>query len=483
MILRKAAMSDLDALCALYADVCSSMEAEGLHQWHFGTYPSRQTLTEDIERGELYCADGAEGPAMAVTVSERGMDCFEQVNWLFGRHPGYFYRVCVHPGMQDQGYGTKVLEEAEDMLRDRGCDCVRCDVYQDNTLALRLFDRRGMRTSGRLVLRGRPRESLCLEKPLTSDCALLPLRMHPAFRGGSLTPWGGSKLMSVYQKPIVDIPTGESLEASCVKDLNSRDDAGVELGELVKKYGAPFAGKYAERPFPLLLKLIDAREQLSVQVHPDDAYAGEHEQGKLGKTEAWLILDAPEGSQLVYGIRENVTLDELREACRQGKAVEKLLRYVDVRPGDVCYIPAGCVHAIGAGIMLYEIQQSSDITYRFYDWDRVDRTGKRRELHLDKALDVTRLDLRLDPVPAPEAELVRVLDKTYFTLDLIRSRERVELPEITDFGFLTCLEGDIRLCWDGASLPVKKGETFYVPCAAPHLWVEGEGRAALAMPR
>lgn len=110
-----------------------------------------------------------------------------------------------------------------------------------------------------------------------------------------------------------------------------------------------------------------------MQVHPNDDYAARVENGKLGKTEAWLILDAPEGSQLVYGIKPGTTLDTLRAACEQGAAVEPLLRRVTVHPGDVCFIPAGCVHAIGAGIMLYEIQQSSDITYRFYDWDRVDQ--------------------------------------------------------------------------------------------------------------
>ena len=130
-----------------------------------------------------------------------------------------------------------------------------------------------------------------------------PVRMHPAFRSGRLTPWGGERLRTVYGKAITEVPTGESLEVSCIQGLESTDDNGEKLTDLIARYGEDFAGAYAHKPFPLLLKLIDAAESLSVQVHPDDAYAGRNEGGKLGKTEAWLILDAPEGSKIVYGIK------------------------------------------------------------------------------------------------------------------------------------------------------------------------------------
>ena len=209
----------------------------------------------------------------------------------------------------------------------------------------------------------------------------------------------------------------------------------------------------------------------------------EHEHGKLGKTEAWLILDAPEGAELVYGIREGVTLDQLRKACEAGSAVEELIRRVDVHPGDVCMIPSGCVHAIGAGIMLYEIQQSSDITYRFYDWDRVDSKGNRRELHLEKALAVTDLSIQRDPIPAPDEPCVRVLDETYFTLDLMHVTEPVKVPAIGEFGILTALDAGLTMTWENAEIPMKKGETFYIPKTAPALTLKGEGRAALSMPR
>ena len=312
---------------------------------------------------------------------------------------------------------------------------------------------------------------------------LTPIRMTPAFRGGKLTPWGGEKLRTVFGKRITEVPTGESLEVSCIPGLESRDPQGQKLTELIAEYGERMVGKYAGQAFPLLLKLIDAREALSVQVHPDNTYAHDHENGKLGKTEAWLILDAPEDGELVYGIVPGTKLSELRTASEAGGAVASLLRRVRVRAGDVCYIPAGCVHAIGAGITLYEIQQSSDITYRFYDWDRTDAQGNRRQLHLDQALAVTDLQVALSPVRAPEtAGVHRLLDKEYFTLDLIRTEGREILPEIGDFGMLTVLEGALCLTWEGGSMRLTKGETCFLPCASPLLSLEGKGTAALSMP-
>ena len=483
MILRKARPEDLDAVCELYQQVSEEMEKQGLHQWHWGDYPNRDLVSEDIEKGQLYCVYGEPGMAIAVTVCTGSDDAYDEVNWLFGVRPGSFYRLAIHKNLQDEGYGTRAIQDIEEILRQQGCDAVRCDTYCENTLSIKLFAKLGMRQAGHIKTHKRRKECLCFEQRLIEDCPLLPLRMHPSFRGGALTPWGGDKLMRVYDKPIEDIPTGESLECSCVKDLESTDDTGAQLPYLVSKYGMPFAGKYEREPFPLLLKLIDAKDKLSVQVHPNDAYAHAHEHGKLGKTEAWLILDAPEGSQLVYGIKEGVTLDELRAACEKGSAVEDLIRFVDVKPGDVCMIPSGCVHAIGAGIMLYEIQQSSDITYRFYDWDRVDKNGKRRELHLEKALDVTDLTIQRDPIPAPDAPCARVLDETYFTLDLMHVIDQVRVPAICEFGILTALDAGLTLTWEGAEIPMKKGETFFIPKAAPVLTLKGEGHAALSMPR
>ncbi|MBQ4581136.1 MAG: GNAT family N-acetyltransferase [Clostridia bacterium] len=483
MMLTKATSADFAAVCSLYQAVCAQMADSASPQWVWGDYPSEAFLQGSLDAGTLYVAKDADVLLCAVTIDTNFDPEYESVNWLFGQKPGAFHRLAIAPEQQGKGLGKQIIADVCEILRGMGCDTLRIDTYANNGAAQKLYTRIGMRKAGEVHFFHRPLAFYCYELPLTEDCALLPLTMHPAFRGGKLTPWGGEKLRTVYGKPIAEAPTGESLEVSCIPGLESTDDAGMKLPELIAKYGACFAGKYAGETFPLLLKFIDAAESLSVQVHPDDTYAGAHENGKLGKTEAWLILDAPEGSQLIYGIKNGTTMAELRSACEAGAAVEGLLRKVDVKPGDVCFIPAGCVHAIGAGIMLYEIQQSSDVTYRFYDWDRVDGSGNRRELHIDKALDVTDLDFTLDPIPAGNAPVARVLDETYFTLDLINVEGAQAVPAINHFGMLTVLEGELSLCWQGGCRKLQKGESLYVPCAAPALTLEGQGRAALSMPR
>ena len=402
-----------------------------------------------------------------------------ETNWLFGINPGTFRLESGTLPINNRDALRQKLQEAENALASQGCDSLRCDVDVSDSETIQFLEEHGMRRAGTEDNR------VAYEKRLSEDCPLLPLRMHPAFRGGKLTPWGGERLKTVYGKEITEVPTGESLEVSCILGLESTDDSGVKLPELIRTYGARFAGRFTDGAFPLLLKIIDAAEPLSVQVHPNDTYAHDHENGKLGKTEAWLILDAPEGAELVYGIREGTDLATLKAACEQGAAVEPLLRRVKVKPGDVCYIPAGCVHAIGAGIMLYEIQQSSDITYRFYDWNRLDKNGKGRELHLKQALDVTDLTLAPEPVRAEDTPVARVLDKTFFTLDILNPREGapVDVPKIKDFGLLTGLDGELILRWENGSMPLCPGESLFIPCASPELTVEGVGRAALSMPR
>ena len=486
MMLEKAKQSDFQELVQLYHTVADDMNAHGLSQWHWGQYPNETLIQGDLDAESLYVVREDGGIVLSVAVDTSAEEVYQSVGWLFGTKPGSFHRLAIAPQAQGKGLGRRILPEIFDILRGLGCDSLRCDTHIDNARALHLYESMGMRRSGAVYYPGEGDDKPfpTLEMPLTEDCPLLPMTMHPAFRGGKLTPWGGEKLRTVYGKPIAEVPTGESLEVSCIPGLESTDDAGVRLPELIAKYGEAFAGRYARETFPLLLKLIDASESLSVQVHPDDAYAAREEKGKLGKTEAWLILDAPEGSQLVYGIRPGTTLDELRNACEQGAAVEPLLRRVDVHPGDVCFIPAGCVHAIGAGIMLYEIQQSSDVTYRFYDWDRVDAQGNRRELHLKKALDVTDLSFSLDPIPAPDDAMVRVLDETYFTLDLFHVTDKpVAIPDVTDFGLLTALDGELTLCWEGVKRPLRRGESLYLPARGVPLTLSGRGRAALSGPQ
>lgn len=296
---------------------------------------------------------------------------------------------------------------------------------------------------------------------------LSPIRMLPAYRAGAATPWGGSRLGTLFGRALPDERTGESLEISAIPGLNSRDEQGRTLETLLALYGERLTGKGLCAPFPLLLKLIDAKDRLSVQVHPDDAYAKKHE-NKLGKTEAWIILYADEGAQLVYGVRENVTKEALMNASLQGAAVEKLLRFVPVKAGDAFYIPAGTVHAIGGGIVLYEIQQSSDVTYRFYDWDRTDAEGKKRELHLKKALDVTDTESRLDavrPQPLPltgAGERTLVLNSPFFTVERYRRCENASPPSQGVFQMATAIE-ETALAWEGGTLSLRPGDSALLP--------------------
>lgn len=299
--------------------------------------------------------------------------------------------------------------------------------------------------------------------------SLAPILLYPAFRCGAATPWGGDQLKTRYGKPAPDARTGESLELSVIPGLNAIDAQGTPLSALIARHGMQLTGTRITGDFPLLLKLLDARQALSVQVHPDYAYAQAHE-NKLGKTEAWVILAAEPGAQLVYGLRPGVTRAMLREAFEKEAPLEGLLRFVPVHAGDVFYIPAGMVHAIGGGILLYEIQQSSDVTYRFYDWNRTDAQGNKRPLHIRQALDVVRPELQLEaaqPQLLPDAHCRRelLLDTPYFRVERLNACHAFPfaahpeafsvLTALTD-GTLSCPEGDLH-----CMLPA--GQTVLIP--------------------
>lgn len=310
---------------------------------------------------------------------------------------------------------------------------------------------------------------------------LPPILMQAAYRHGSATPWGGARLKELYNKDTPDARTGESLEVCAIRSLPSLDLEGTPLPRLVERYGKLLTGSEVKGDFPLLLKLIDARERLSVQVHPDDAYAQKHE-NKLGKNEAWVILHAQPGAQIVYGLQEGVDRAALREAAsRQDGSVEQLLRFVDVQPGEVYYIPAGLVHAIGEGIVLYEIQQSSDVTYRFYDWERRDQHGNKRTLHLRQGLDVVLPELWLErAVPQPMAleggqgrrELL--LDTEYFRLERFAACEgMLLLPDRRRFAMLTAIHPAV-LRYEDREMQLPAGHSALLPAHGEDLLITGE---------
>ncbi len=278
-----------------------------------------------------------------------------------------------------------------------------------------------------------------------------------------MTPWGGDQLELIYGKDIPDAHTGECLEVSAIPGLESRDEKGNALPMLIEKYGEKLTGTAIKGGFPLLLKLLDAKDTLSVQVHPGDEYAKRVE-NKLGKTEAWYILYAAEGAELVYGVKEGLTKETLMQHSLQGKAVEEDLRRVKVKAGETYFIPAGMVHAIGGGIVLYEIQQSSDVTYRFYDWERTDKEGKKRELHIEKAVDVTDLNAQLDKAEGQMMEPGRemLLKEKYFSLEKFKNYQGILQKDERRFAILTALK-PTRLFWESGEMKLMGGETALLP--------------------
>lgn len=294
---------------------------------------------------------------------------------------------------------------------------------------------------------------------------MYPLLMKPYYRFGAQTPWGGFAMRDLYQKDAPDSPVGESLEVSAVAGMESvivnGDMAGISLGEALSRHYEEITGQ-TEGPFPLLLKLLDARVRLSVQVHPGDQYAMANE-GERGKAEAWMVLGAGRGAKIAMGVKDcGRSLADLLEKSE----IEDALHWEAVVPGDVFYIPAGMIHALGGDIQCYEIQQSSFLTYRMWDWGRVDREGKRRELHVERALAVARPELR--PIkPAGATLLCEGGSRTHYICG-----EHFELTRLNVCGQMPLCLGrmamltplmPLHLCWDGGEMDVKPMETVLLP--------------------
>jgi phosphomannose isomerase type I len=213
--------------------------------------------------------------------------------------------------------------------------------------------------------------------------------------------WGGNRLNSEFSKCIELSPLAETWECSTHPDGLSTVDSGIYKGKTLRevlKENPSFLGSNVQTggELPVLIKFIDAAKDLSVQVHPDDEYARQYENGSQGKTEMWYVLDAKKDSRIVYGFRTRVTKRQIRESI-ENKELEKYLQKKQIEKNDVFLIKAGTVHAIGAGSLIAEIQQSSNLTYRLYDYNRVDKNGKLRELHIEKALEVANLEAQEEP--------------------------------------------------------------------------------------
>lgn len=312
---------------------------------------------------------------------------------------------------------------------------------------------------------------------------LYPLKFNPILKDRL---WGGTKLGTVLGKSIEGDWVGESWELSGVPgDISKVANgpyAGRTLEELIDTYRETLLGsEVLERfgtDFPILIKFIDAREDLSIQLHPGDELARERH-NSFGKTEMWYIMDTEPGSELIIGFNRDVSREAYQDALASGKLLE-LLHYEPVRKGDAFFINSGKIHAIGAGILLAEIQQSSDVTYRVYDFDRKDAQGNPRELHTDLALDAMdyarRDDFRI-AYPSEKNTAAPLVDSAYFKtscLDLDSPLTR-EFTSQGSFRAYVCVDGRATLELGSYSVPIEKGETALLPAAAPELRIQTGG--------
>ncbi|MDD2286153.1 MAG: class I mannose-6-phosphate isomerase, partial [Paludibacter sp.] len=258
---------------------------------------------------------------------------------------------------------------------------------------------------------------------------LYPLKFTPILKDKI---WGGSTLKKLFNKPSETDKLGESWELSGYNgDISVASNgflAGKSLGELIENYKGDLVGSQVYdrfgRTFPLLFKLIDANDNLSIQVHPGDEVALERH-NSFGKTEMWYVIDAEPEGELIIGFKKDCTKEAYLKALEDGNLGD-LLQCVKVAKGDVLFIPAGLVHAIGKGVVLAEIQQTSDITYRIYDYNRLDENGKERDLHTEDVLDVIDFTASSDPkTPYTRSinELATLVSCEYFTTNIIRFNE------------------------------------------------------------
>lgn len=298
--------------------------------------------------------------------------------------------------------------------------------------------------------------------------------------------WGGNRLRENFHIQEEKNPLAEAWVLSCHKDGESMlvlsPSERVSLPAFLRK-NPSVSGSLAEKfpVFPVLIKLIDAKLPLSVQVHPDDSYA-EKREGGLGKTEMWLILEREEGAFLYYGFKKEYTKEEVRAAI-EGQYLTDYLEKVPVEKGDVFFIPAGTVHAIGAGIVIAEIQENSNLTYRVYDYGRKDKNGKERELHIAKALDVMHCK------PAGKGKTVdeeisggcrRLASCPYFTVDRAFLREGEKLiKSVGKESFLSAIllngQGKVQEEAGGRELSAEKGNSFFIPAGSGDVSFFGEG--------
>ena len=290
--------------------------------------------------------------------------------------------------------------------------------------------------------------------------------------------WGGEKLRQDYGIQSQLHPLAEAWVLSCHPDgpsvVATGPLAGKTLPEYIQEKGPGCLGADCEKftDFPILAKFIDAKGDLSIQVHPSNEYALAHEH-QFGKTEMWYVLDCEPGATLYYGFQHQISREEFQQRI-QDNTLTEVLNAVPVEKGDLFFIPAGTLHAIRKGIVVAEIQQNSNVTYRIYDYGRVGADGKPRQLHIQQALEVTQ---RTPPQPDPDSH-GHLAQCSYFTVDVMEGRFTLDCgPE--SFVSVLVLEGTGAL-WEGdESMSLRKGESLFIPAGAGQCRLEGDGLKCL----
>ena len=316
-----------------------------------------------------------------------------------------------------------------------------------------------------------------------------PLLLRPS---GKDYLWGGSRLNDEFEKNIGLTPIAETWECSTHPDGPSYvvggEFDGEELAAVLKAHPEYLGERHkGECTLPILIKFIDAKSDLSVQVHPTDEYAKKNENGQLGKTEMWYVLDAGRDAKMIYGLKQDCTKDEIRKAVSDG-TVMKYLQKVHIHKDDLFFVQAGTIHAIGAGALVAEIQENSNLTYRLYDYDRVGKDGKKRELHIDKALDVADLHSSAEPrqplrvLKYRQGAASELLTRCkYFEVYrmLVNTERRQKVHYHADelaFRVLLCVNGCGTISYESGAIAFYKGDCIFIPADSEILTIHGQAQ-------
>lgn len=291
-----------------------------------------------------------------------------------------------------------------------------------------------------------------------------PLKLTPAFKDYI---WGGDRLRTIYGKKTCLSPVAESWELSCHKDgpsvICGGEHDGKSLDDYIKENPGILGTSVMGSELPILIKFIDAKESLSVQVHPDDEYAMKRE-GQNGKTEMWYVADADPGAYIVFGLNDDITKNELALAIK-GQRLESLLNLVPSAKGEVFFVEAGTIHAIGKGNLIVEIQQNSNVTYRLYDYGRVGKDGKMRELHVEKGIEVSNCK-KMPPRCRSNfsGDMRQLAQCKYFVVNEIKLNGTKNMNSSSEsYHALVTVDGNFEISGADYVLTVNAGETVFVP--------------------